>query len=772
MITKMINKSILILIVFTVTVYAQQKAFVQQTSQEKISGDESYPVDVRSYLERFNKANGIDEVQLAKEKVLNKINKTAWNFDVGSTQAWWASDLDPNKPQSEPGFYRTPSTCRARGTYCYIFVEDSLWTNGRVTQAAVDSVRIAFDSKTPANSNKGIYQTNVETFGDPPDKDFDPRIIIFILNIKDGYKGTGGYVAGYFYSVNQSMIHANSNKAEIYYLDANPLNLKTTSGITTGMKTAAHEFQHMIQWNYFPDGSETFFNEGWSLAAEVVNGYSLNNQSYFVGESNRYLLDWRSNDNTAVLKDYSRAARFSLYLKEQFGTAILKNYLSRKINGVTGLNQYITSVGSRTFSSVLVDWWLANFLNENVGNIHPEWVYTYTPITKVPSNVTYTNPNITNGMTGGLYKYSAEYLTFNSAKNLKINFNTAGNGYIQIKAIKVSANTKVIENVTPGTDYAVPDLGTTYSSVTFMIYHNNGNDGNIGPTVYTFNSSGTAVQTVQEIAYDTKEPTGVFDWPVGDSVAVIFSGVQGAKLDSIKVALRTLSPLQGGVWRLANSTSGTPLLGKKLAVPIAVSGNTYVTGTYPPLWTNWGKVDLRSYNIDASTNFVVSFVIDGKYQGGGFPNGPNRVMSTYQPSSNSRTYTGANGAWYNYYVDKVSPQDSLVVYIIRAYVSTGTTGVNDPIELLPSSFSLEQNYPNPFNPSTVISYQLPVAGHVSLKVFDMLGREVATLIDEFQQAGKYNSQFSILHSGLSSGVYFYTLSVGNKIETKKMILMK
>ncbi|MEK6551849.1 MAG: hypothetical protein AABZ54_00170, partial [Bacteroidota bacterium] len=451
-------------------------------------------------------------------------------FVVGSQKNWWTSDLVSNT------FYTTPSTCRAVGNTCYIFVEDSLWTNGRVTQAAVDSVRIAFDSKTPANSSKGIYQTNIETFGNPPDVDQDPKIIIFILNIKDGYSGTGGYVAGYFYSVNQSLTHPNSNKAEIYYLDANPLNLKSPNGVTTGMKTTAHEFQHMIHWNYISN-AETFFNEGWSLIAEVVNGYSLNNQSYFVGESNHYLLDWRSNDNTAVLKDYSRAARFSLYLKEQFGTAILKNYLSNRINSVTGLNYYMTSVGSRTFSSVLVDWWLANFLNQNVGNTHPEWVYTYTPITKVSSNVTYTNPNITNGMTSGLYKYSAEYLTFNSAKNLKINFNTAANGYIQIKAIKVSATTKVVENVTPGTDYSVPDLGTTYSSVTFMVYHNNGNDGYTGPFVYTFNSTGTAVHTVQEIAYDNKEPTGYLPLTPGDSVAVSFDGIMGAKLDSIKVAL-------------------------------------------------------------------------------------------------------------------------------------------------------------------------------------------------------------------------------------------
>ena len=93
-------------------------------------------------------------------------------------------------------------------------------------------------------------------------------------------------------------------------------------------------------------------------------------------------------------------------------------------------------------------------------------------------------------------------------------------------------------------------------------------------------------------------------------------------------------------------------------------------------------------------------------------------------------------------------------------------------ETLPTEFRLEQNYPNPFNPETVISYWLPVAGHVSLKVFDLLGREVATLVDEFQNAGTYNSQFSIIHSQLTSGVYFYRLQAGNFVQTKKMIVLK
>ena len=91
---------------------------------------------------------------------------------------------------------------------------------------------------------------------------------------------------------------------------------------------------------------------------------------------------------------------------------------------------------------------------------------------------------------------------------------------------------------------------------------------------------------------------------------------------------------------------------------------------------------------------------------------------------------------------------------------------------LPTKFTLEQNYPNPFNPSTIISYQLLKAGNVTLKVFDVLGREVAVLVDEEKAAGSYNVEFGVKSLELSSGIYFYQLKVGYYFETKKMLLIK
>ena len=90
----------------------------------------------------------------------------------------------------------------------------------------------------------------------------------------------------------------------------------------------------------------------------------------------------------------------------------------------------------------------------------------------------------------------------------------------------------------------------------------------------------------------------------------------------------------------------------------------------------------------------------------------------------------------------------------------------------PKEFALNQNYPNPYNPETVISYQLAAGSQVSLKVFDILGNEVATLVNEFQQSGKHSYKLGIRNYELSSGVYFYQLRAGDFLQTKKMLILK
>ena len=125
------------------------------------------------------------------------------------------------------------------------------------------------------------------------------------------------------------------------------------------------------------------------------------------------------------------------------------------------------------------------------------------------------------------------------------------------------------------------------------------------------------------------------------------------------------------------------------------------------------------------------------------------------------------------YTDNL-PGASLVTYYYRlkqvdfngAYKYSSTVEAS----FGPSDFSLSQNYPNPFNPTTSIGYQLPVNSFVSLKVYDVLGNEVASLVNEQKTAGEYNAVFNA--SSLGSGVYFYVLKAGNFVQSRKMMLIK
>ena len=98
------------------------------------------------------------------------------------------------------------------------------------------------------------------------------------------------------------------------------------------------------------------------------------------------------------------------------------------------------------------------------------------------------------------------------------------------------------------------------------------------------------------------------------------------------------------------------------------------------------------------------------------------------------------------------------------------SSVTNQNPVISNSFVLHQNYPNPFNPSTTISYAIQVSGFVTLKIYDMLGKEVAVLVSEEKSAGKYEVNFNA--SNLSSGTYVYRLSCGSFIQNKKMILLK
>lgn len=747
---KIVNYLMGFFILFFASINAQSIFQLPQQDGNKLK---SYPIDGTHLLEKKNQE--VYEYFRNNPDALNRqsLNKVNWNFSVGTTRNFYAYNFVADSR------YSTSFTCRAVGNNCYIFVEDSLW-GSRVNQTGVDSVLKAFDERTPANPSKGIYQMDVTAFGNPPDVDDDSKIIILILNILDGYNGNGGFIAGYFDPYNELLNYSTSNKAEVYYLDANPINLTTVGGIQLGMSTAAHEFQHMINFNYHSSGGQTtFINESCSMLAELYCGYPTYNLSLYGNETNYYLLGWRD-DNTLVLNDYSRAQRFALYLWDQFGINIFKYIVqSPSYDGIPLYNYALQQIGSaKTFDDVFNDWLIANYLNDTT--VSRTYGYDYPGLYRSHAT-TYYNPNASGGNT--LDNLGAEYITFAGGENLSITFTTSSVA-IAVKAIKIGSGGNQVVNVPLNSTFTVPDLGSTYSSVTFVIINTSYNLDQS----YTFTSSGNVQYSSQELKWDTTEPTGYYVWTPNDTVAVAFDAFPGGKLDSIRVALRRAGSITGGVWEFTGNVQPTPL-GKPLAVPITASITTETTVPYPVPYKNWATVDLTSQTISTDKNFVVGFVI------GHVPNTPGVMVTDFPNVGHYHSFTylqTPDGVttpnWY--YI--TSGEDTVAIYLIRAYASIITSTGKETIELTPSDFTLSQNYPNPFNPSTSINYHIAEKSLVTLKVYDLLGNEVATIINEEKPAGSYNIQFSTSNLHLSSGTYFYRLQAGNFAETKKMILLK
>ena len=157
----------------------------------------------------------------------------------------------------------------------------------------------------------------------------------------------------------------------------------------------------------------------------------------------------------------------------------------------------------------------------------------------------------------------------------------------------------------------------------------------------------------------------------------------------------------------------------------------------------------------------------------------NVVLQISQLNDTIYTAQLTNGQYY-WKVKAYTSQSSFTFSNVLSFVIDTPTEMYDK-ENLPTEFYLSQNYPNPFNPNTVISYQLPVSSDVTLKVYDVLGNEVVTLVNEYKSAGEYEVEFTASdgirdlpagRQGLVSGIYFYQLRAGEFIQAKKMTLIK
>lgn len=169
----------------------------------------------------------------------------------------------------------------------------------------------------------------------------------------------------------------------------------------------------------------------------------------------------------------------------------------------------------------------------------------------------------------------------------------------------------------------------------------------------------------------------------------------------------------------------------------------------------------------------------GWYEGSGWPGGYNPGDRYYAVSSGPFTLAPGDTqevvialfmAIGTDHLNSVTELKHKAVEINHFYGNDYITKIDNDITDKPSEFRLEQNYPNPFNPKTTIEYSIAKPGKVEIIVFDVVGREVAKLVNDTKQAGKYEVVFD--GSNYSSGLYLFKMKIGNFIQTRKMLLMK
>lgn len=199
---------------------------------------------------------------------------------------------------------------------------------------------------------------------------------------------------------------------------------------------------------------------------------------------------------------------------------------------------------------------------------------------------------------------------------------------------------------------------------------------------------------------------------------------------------------------------------------VTVTNFTALTGTY-----NLRVMAIERWVVYTSPPGTNGETVFGNVFRKSFPNSTGTVISN---AAGTQNFT------FTYYRDPLWQDSTLYTMAFiqndadKTILNAGRPGMLVGIEPYtnetPSSFQLQQNYPNPFNPTTNIKFSMPENSYVTLKVFNVLGKEVQTLVEGNQQKGTYNISFDA--SNLPSGIYFYTLRTNNFVETKKMMLVK
>jgi len=298
-----------------------------------------------------------------------------------------------------------------------------------------------------------------------------------------------------------------------------------------------------------------------------------------------------------------------------------------------------------------------------------------------------------------------------------------------------SANFPIIQKTNNG--------GTSWQNV-LKLKSDNGTYGTFAGISFAGNKNGWAI-TYWGILYKTTD--GGDSWWLADTLDIVKNGMP-APCASIQFTTADSGWVVGG------------LRGLSIIQRTTDGGKTWISSA-PEQGSSLKEINM----VNSQVGFFVGMVY-----------GLNNIAKTIDGGRTWRTQTCNPNFQSGFY--SISMVNKDIGWIVgeggTVYKTTnggGPTSIVEDNSNKPQSFKLMQNHPNPFNPSTVINYELKTPEHVTLKVYDLLGREAETLINEYQSAGLYKVDFNA--SGLSAGIYVYQLKAGEQfIGTKKMIFLK
>jgi len=452
---------------------------------------------------------------------------------VGDTESFWIQDTDTSV------WFETDAVLRNVTSVAYVYVQEkdnygnAVWVDttpdagklaGYITQDDVNLIATEFDS---------IYTKDRLYFGNerPTGVDGDSLITILLLDIDDSYANDyagEGYIAGYFWSVNEfteAYVSPNyhSNERKMFYIDTFPLiekgsyddvvNYTPTAdhtdyyiaeGSNNSYSTLAHEFQHMIHW-YYDSSEESWVDEGCATYAEYINGYGhpTSDITQFGLNYDQPLTYWAQE-----IYDYGKSYLFILYLSDHYGGNLtIKELVSETDIGTTGINHALSTRGySETFTKIFNDWTIANVLDDTTIG---DGLYGYLDLDFTVPVVNTFSVYPTSALSTVNYM-AVEYINFTGGdgSTLNLSFYGANDGDFNVSVAKMTASSNAVEfmpldSIQNG-ELLVSGFGSTYDDAILIISNDNSN----GTLLYMFAAEQMGATTTSTTSTSTTTTLG------------------------------------------------------------------------------------------------------------------------------------------------------------------------------------------------------------------------------------------------------------------------